>query len=473
MKGKTFHFRGGVHPTANKHTSECAIRRFPMPAKLHIPLQQHIGAPAEPLVEVGQQVLKGELLANSQGVISAPVHAPTSGTIRVIDDLDAPHPSGLPVRTIVLEADGMDAWKPAAGIDNPFMRAPEEIAAMVGAAGIVGMGGATFPAAVKLHLAMQQTVHTLIINGGECEPYLTCDDRLMQERAEGIITGVRIFKHVLKPVRTVIAIENNKPAAFAAMQEANRALYKIEIVQVPSRYPMGSEKQMIQAITGREIPAARRAIDAGVVVHNVATAYAAYEAVQLGRPLVSRIVTVTGGAIRQPMNLEVPIGTLLQDLLDYCGLNSQPQRLLLGGPMMGQVVPHTRVPVVKGSNGVIALTATDLHRQESRACIRCARCVSVCPMGLLPLEMAARLNKGNIDGALSYGLLDCISCGSCSYVCPSNIPLAHFFNYGKGEHAARQDQERFNDVTKKLAAQKKQRLTRQAEEKQRARSKSA
>ena len=464
---KLFRFRGGVHPEGHKHpTAGCAIERFPLPKRLYIPLQQHIGAPAEPEVVVGQQVLKGQLLACSQGAVSAPVHAPTSGTIVAIGDYTAPHPSGLTVPTITLEPDGEDRWIETHGIDDPFTADPDEIAARVGAAGIVGMGGATFPSAVKLGLRKKHLIDTLIINGGECEPYLTCDDRLMRERTEQVVDGIRIMMHGLQSSRALVAIEDNKPEAIEAMSTASENCAEVTVVKVPSRYPMGSEKQMIQTLTGKEVPPGKLSADIGVIVHNVGTAYAVHEAIRLGRPLVSRIVTAGGGATQAPKNLEVPLGTLIEDLLAFCGGHTEtPVRLVMGGPMMGQVMPHAQVPVVKGTNGVIALTAKEVKPGAEMPCIRCGRCVAACPCGLMPLEMAARARKGDVDGATAYGLGDCISCGSCSYVCPSNIPLVQYFNYAKGLIATRREDQRRNDFTRELAEQRTQRLEREAKAK--------
>jgi electron transport complex protein RnfC len=463
-----FKFRGGVHPDAHKlATAIRPIERLPLPEVLYIPLQQHIGAPAEPEVCVGQEVLKGQLLAHSQGMISAPVHAPTSGRIVEIGEYPAPHPSGLPVRTIVLRADGEDKWLPGGAPADPFELAAEEIAARVGAAGIVGMGGATFPAAVKLSSSGQQKIHTLIINGGECEPYLTCDDRLMREQPEEIIDGVRIMLHTLGAERALIAIEDNKPAAATAMARACAACGDaVEVIQVPSRYPMGSEKQMIKALTGKEVPAGRRTADIGIVVHNVATAHAVHTALRAGHPLVSRVVTVSGGAIAEPKNVIVPIGTLVKDLVAFCGGYSEaPARLLVGGPMMGQMLPHDQVPVVKGTSGIIALTAAEIRTDKEMPCIRCGACVQACPCGLMPLEMVARSRRGDADGAVDYGLSDCIACGCCAYVCPSNIPMVQYFNYAKGLLADKREAQVKADRTRRLAEERASRLEREQQAK--------
>lgn len=457
---KLFGFRGGVHPESNKFTTrEKGIKTLPLPDKLYLPVQQHIGAPASPVVKINDKVLKGQLLAHSQGAISAPIHAPTSGTIIDIDEYTAPHPSGLPVRTIVLAPDGNDTWQESKQTINPFKLDTDEIAARVGAAGIVGMGGATFPSAVKLGLGKDNPISTLIINGGECEPYLTCDDLLMQEHGDDVIDGIHIMVHALKARRALIAIEDNKPAAIKTMTIAAHLFKNITIISVPSLYPMGSEKQMIQMLTGKEIPTGSRSADIGVVVHNVGTAYAVHNAIRTGKTLTSRIVTVGGGAVNNPQNFEVLIGTRVSELFKQCdGFSEEPARVLMGGPMMGQVLPHINVPIVKGSSGIIALTAKEIAQQTTMPCIRCGSCTDVCPCGLLPLEMANRSRKGDLNGAVDFGLMDCISCGSCAYVCPSHIPLVQYFNFAKGELISRNVEKQHHDVTRVLAEQRKNRL---------------
>ncbi|MDW8323068.1 MAG: electron transport complex subunit RsxC [Burkholderiales bacterium] len=463
-----FRLRGGVHPPDRKGLSaDAPIRRLPVPERLYVSLQQHIGAAASPVVHVGERVLKGQRIAASQGAISAPLHAPTSGRIVAIGDHPAPHPSGLPVPTIVIEADGADRWIDGTPPADPFALPAEEIAARVGAAGIVGLGGATFPAAVKLEVSRKSRVRTLVINGSECEPYLTCDDRLMRERAADIVTGIRLIQQAVGAREALVGIEANKPEAIAAMRAA--AGGDLEVVAIPALYPMGWEKQLIRLLTGREVPAGGRAADIGVLVHNVATAYAVQQAVVLGRPLVSRIVTVSGGAVRIPCNLEVPIGAPVQALIDYCGgVTEPPARWVMGGPMMGHEIPATHLPVIKGTSAVLALTAAEIGRPQANPCIRCATCVRACPVGLLPLEMAARIRVGELNAAVEIGLKDCIGCGSCSYVCPSHIPLVHYFNYAKGELAAKERARLKQEATRQLAEARTARLERLAREREEA-----
>jgi len=443
------------------------VARLPLPERLYVPLLQHIGTPASPVVHIGDKVLKGQLIAAAVGNLSAPVHAPTSGYIVGHGDGLSPHPSGLPIATLTLEADGDDRWADLAVPADPDALSPEEIATRVGQAGIVGLGGAAFPSAVKLNLSRRGGVDTLILNGGECEPYLTCDDRLMRERAADIVAGAELMRRAVGARRVLVGIEDNKPEAIAAMQAA--AAGGVEVAAVPAMYPMGSEKQLIQALIGQEVPAEGRAADIGVLVHNVGTAYAVQQAIHHGRPLVSRLVTVSGGAVHVPRNLEVPLGSPVQALFDYAGgFSETPARLVLGGPMMGTQISNPMVPVVKGTSGVLALTAGEIGLPSPAPCIRCATCVRACPVGLLPLEMAAHIRNGDPAAAVDYGLKDCIACGSCSYVCPAHIPLVHYFNHAKGELAARERSKLKQEATKRLADERNLRMQRLAREREEA-----
>ncbi|MFA5826777.1 MAG: electron transport complex subunit RsxC [Gallionellaceae bacterium] len=458
---KLFDLRGGVHPEGRKDLSaQRHIRTLPLPKKLYVPLQQHIGAPATPVVQIGDHVLKGQLIASAQGTVSSAIHAPTSGIVTALGDHVAPHPSGLPVPTITLESDGEDKWIARQVLDDPFALSAEDIAARVAAAGIVGLGGATFPAALKLNLSRSSGVQTLIMNGGECEPYLTCDDRIMRERAVQIVEGIRLIAAAVAAGEILVGIEDNKPEAIAAMQAAAQDT-AVKIVVMPSMYPMGSEKQIIQVLTGREIPAGGRPADIGVLVHNVATAFAVQQAIRCGSPLLSRIVTVSGGAIRTPCNVEALVGTPVQELIDFAdGYTQAAARLVLGGPMMGQQFTNTNVPVVKGTSGVLALTPEEIGQAEASPCIRCSTCVRACPVGLLPLEMAAHIRVADLSGAVALGLKDCIACGSCSYVCPAHIPLVHYFNYAKGDLAAQERAKLKQEATKKMANARNERMAR-------------
>lgn len=460
---KHFDFWGGVHPAGHKHLSaERPIELLPLPPRLYVPLQQHTGRAALPVVKAGDRVHKGQVIGREQGNVSAPVHAPTSGTVAAVGDFTAPHASGLPLPTVILDSDGEDRWLEREPPPDPFMLEPEAVAAAVGAAGVVGMGGANFPAALKLDKARQAKVHTLAVNGAECEPYMTCDDRLMRERAEAIVDGARLMLHALQASRAVIAIEDNKPEAAARMRAACQPHDHIRVAVVPARYPAGSAKQLIQLLTGLETPSGGRGTDTGVLVHNVGTAYAVHRALRHAHPLISRIVTVTGGAVTQPRNVEAPIGALVDDLLAFCGGAPDAARLLMGGPMMGQPLPGIRVPIVKGTNGILALTAAEAgSRVEPSPCIRCGRCVDACPMGLMPLEMAKRARCDDLGGALDFGLIDCISCGSCAYVCPSRIPLVQYFDYARGALEARQRAEQKAKETRRLLERRQARLARE------------
>jgi electron transport complex protein RnfC len=457
----------GVHPADRKRpAADAPLRVLPLPERLYVPLQQHIGAPARPVVLVGQKVLKGQLLAEAQGATSAAIHAPTSGTVALIGDITAPHPSGLPVAAIAIAADGEDRWAETAGID-PFALAPAEVARRVAAAGVVGLGGATFPSALKLGLGLKSQIHTLILNGGECEPYLSCDDRLMRDFAAETVDGIRIMLHATGATRALVGIEDNKPEAIAAMRAAAAAARggEIEIRPVPARYPMGSEKHLFSELTGMEVPADGRTTDLGALVHNVGTAWAVHEALHRGRPLVERIVTVNGGAVAAPGNIRVPVGALVEDVLAFAGLREEPARLVMGGPMMGSLLPHARVPVVKGTSGILALVAAEAAAVEPGPCVRCSSCVRACPVGLLPLEMSARIGTGDLAGAVALGLKDCIACGCCSFVCPARIPLVQYFNHAKGELAAQGRAQLRNEAARRLAAARAERLERETREK--------
>jgi len=450
---KLFKIRGGVHPEGRKRLSaHKEIEVLPVPDLLHIPFRQHVGEPAEPVVQRGDRVLKGQVIAKAKGPVSAPVHAPTSGRVLAVGAFTAPHPSGLPARTIHILTDGKDEWGERMPTLDPDTASPAELAQRVADAGIVGMGGAAFPSSVKLNLGERYKLHTLVINGAECEPYLTCDDRVMRERSDQAIDGCRIMAKALGVEKVIIAIETNKPEAIETMTEAARDVADITVIGVPTRYPMGSEKHLVQTLTGKETPSGCLTADIGVVVHNVATACAVNEAVRRGKPLISRVVTVSGGAIAKPRNIQVPIGVSIESVLEYCGgTTEKPARLMMGGPMMGQPVADPRSPMVKGCNGILALTLEETRQRPASACIRCGSCVQVCPCGLVPLDMAARIRNEEIDSAVEIGLTECLSCGSCNYVCPAHLPLVQYFNYGKGRIKAIAAEKRKQEETKRLA----------------------
>ena len=460
-------FRGGVHPDGFKELSSSLPIHYPtLPDRLFVPLRQHAGSEAIAIVKTGELVLKGQMIAKAGRGLSAPVHAPTSGKVINIAPVISAHPSGLATNSIVIEADGLDKAYINEEPINPFSLPTDQLAKKIADAGIVGMGGAAFPAAVKLSSAQNKNIKTLIINGGECEPYLTADDLLMCERPQEIILGARLIRYIIGCQKIVVAIEDNKPNAIQSMQRVAERFDNVAIKVVPSPYPMGSAKQLIQAVTGKEVPSGGRSSDVGVLMHNVATAYAIQQCLVKHTPLISRIVTVSGSAIAKPQNVEALIGTPIGHLIDHCGgTNEKLDRLLLGGPMMGQIVASDQVPMMKGTAGVLALTRKEMSQPAAAPCIRCARCVDACPMGLVPLEMANHSRHQDFDGAQEFGLSDCILCGSCAYVCPSHIPLVHYFQYAKGELSQQRANQQHLAHTQLLAEAKRERQNKEAEAK--------
>ncbi|MEH6472826.1 MAG: electron transport complex subunit RsxC [Halopseudomonas sp.] len=462
-------FHGGIHPPENKRQSlQRPLERAPLPAQLILPLQQHIGAPATPLVEVGDKVLKGQAIAEPTGHVSVYLHAPTSGTVSAIDCYPVPHPSGMDGLCIVIEPDGQEQWIEHQGVDDFRSLEKAELATLIRHAGISGMGGAGFPTEIKLHLSDDHIVNTLIINGVECEPYITADDTLMRERAEDIIGGIEIAAHLIKPTHCLIGIEDNKPeAAMALTRAARNSELDIEVVVVPTKYPSGGEKQLIKLLTGVEVPFGRLPADIGIVVQNVSTMAAIYRAVHHGEPLISRITTLTGDALANPGNVEVLIGTPISELLAYAGADSQRlNRLVMGGPMMGYTLNDPQIPVIKTSNCIIAATAEEFpEAAPAQDCIRCGHCEQVCPVGLLPQQLHWFAKGKEFDKALSHNLMDCIECGACSYVCLSNIPLVQYYRFAKGEIRREQFDQRNAEQARIRFEARQQRLEREKQEK--------
>ena len=433
---KVWPLTGGVHPEENKHQStQSPITRAPLPRQLILPVSQHAGSPAEPVVNVGDQVLKGQIIARATGFVSLPVHAPTSGIVTAIEPRAIPHPSGMNDICIVIDTDGQDQWSELAPVTDYTKLKPAELVEKIRNAGISGMGGAGFPTAIKMTPATP--VKTLILNGTECEPYITADDMLMRERAEDIIRGAEILMHLLKAEECLIGIEDNKPEAIQAMTAVlNKKVVSknMEIVVFPTIYPSGGEKQLIQILTGQEVTSGRLPADSGIVVQNVGTAAAVYEAIILGRPLISRITTLTGEALDQPCNMDVLLGTSAVDILKAAGLKSgQLSTLVFGGPMMGFTVDQFDVPVIKTSNCLIAGTSEEFPRApDAQACIRCGLCAEACPSSLLPQQLYWHAQAKNHEQLMHHNLFDCIECGACSYVCPSTIPLVQYYRASKG-----------------------------------------
>lgn len=425
--------RRGAHPPEHKaESTQLPIAQLPMPQKLVLPLRQHIGHMPKVLVQVGEQVLKGQLLAEAEGTVSAAIHAPTSGTISEIAEAVIPHPSGLPDRCITLIPDGKDEWierKP-----QDWQQTDQQtLVASLRNSGIVGLGGATFPTHIKLRTDGKTNIHTLIINAAECEPYITCDDMLMREHANEIVQGIAIAQYLLGAEKSIIGIEDNKPQASAAMKAASTA-QPISIVTVPTQYPSGDARQLIRLVTGLEIPHDKRATEMGVQVFNVATVRAIYRYFKFGEPAINRVVTVTGN-INHPQNFEVLFGTPLPALLTAAGgEKANTTHFIMGGPMMGFDLPQIDVPITKAANCIIA-ASPNLFEPPPPAmpCIRCARCADACPIQLQPQELYWFAKADNFEKARDYNLFDCIECGVCSYVCPSNIPLVQYYRYAKSE----------------------------------------
>ncbi|MCH8543595.1 MAG: electron transport complex subunit RsxC [Alcanivorax sp.] len=436
-------FHGGIHPPQHKTLSnQTPIRPGPIPRTLVLPLNMHIGAPALPCVQVGDTVLKGQKIADASGPVSAPVHAPTSGVVSAIEARPIQHPSGLDALCIVLDTDGEDRWAPLTPHPDYHLLPRAELVNLIREAGIAGMGGAGFPTAIKVNLRDSQRIEQLIINAVECEPYITADDRLMRERADGVIAGVQALQYLVQPQETLIGIEDNKPEAIAAMRAA-AANTDIEIVVVPTKYPSGGEKQLIQVLTGKEVRAGGLPAEVGVVCHNTGTAWAIHRLLSHGEPLISRITTLTGTAFSNPGNVEVLLGTQVRDLLAFGGVTVPDNgeysygeysgRLIMGGPMMGFSIDHPAVPVVKTTNCIIAAPPEELPEPEpEQPCIRCGACAEVCPADLLPQQLYWYSKAGEFDRAQHYNLMDCIECGACAYVCPSHIPLVQYYRFAKG-----------------------------------------
>jgi electron transport complex protein RnfC len=475
MQTITLHsFNGGVHPQQNKHQStQTPIAQLPIPAQLIVPVGQHIGAPADVIIAVGDEVLKGQLMAKPRGFVSAAIHAPTSGKVVAIEQRELPHSSGLQGTCVVIDTDGQDQWleEIANGSQaiSDYLNADNAVlVARIRNWGITGMGGAGFPTAVKMAVN-DKHIETLIINAAECEPYITSDDMLMRERALESMLGIQILMKLTSADKCLIGIEDNKPEAIKAMEAALHKVHgehHISVVTIPTKYPSGGEKQLIEILTGKQVPSGGITADIGIVCQNVGTCAAVYDAVAKGKPLISRITTITGESVEQPQNVEVLIGTPIKHLLAFAGYkqevslfqkllgsltqttqsDSKP-RVIMGGPMMGFTLSSDELPILKSSNCILTPSQKELPANDmASACIRCGLCTEACPADLLPQQLYWFSKSGELDKAEQHNIADCIECGACSYVCPSQIPLVQYYRHAKGEikeeRAAHQKSER-------------------------------
>jgi electron transport complex protein RnfC len=429
---KTFKL-GGVHPAENKISSHQAIRNVPLPKRVFIPVSQHLGAPSKVVVQNGDVVRTGQLIAKGESFISSNIHSPVSGKVFKVDEvIDI---SGYRKKAIIIDVEG-DEWEDS--IDRSedvrweVTLSPKEIIDRVNQMGIVGMGGATFPSHVKLMVPEGRKIDTLIINGVECEPYLTSDHRLMLERGEEVLIGSFILMKALKAEKVIIGIEQNKPDAIAHLSDLCNKFPGFSVQGLKVKYPQGGEKQLIKALLNREVPSGKLPFEVACVVHNVGTAFAVYEAVQKNKPLIERVVTVTGKSLKNPSNFLVRIGTPISELIDQVGgIPDNAGKILSGGPMMGKALISFDTPVVKGMSGIVILPEGESVRVKVQNCIRCARCIGACPMGLEPFLLAQLVAAENYEGSEKERVMDCIECGSCHYTCPSGRPLLDYIRVGK------------------------------------------
>lgn len=442
---------GGLRLVGHKHISTGSSITSVGPCKSYIvPLQQHIGAISQPLVKAGDRVLKGQMLARPGDMVSAAVHSPVSGTVTEISQHDIPHISGLPDLCVFIENDFKDEWVERRPIGDDYNNtSSSDMRKIVRDAGIVGLGGATFPSAVK---QTEMNIKTLILNGVECEPYITCDDVLMREHAREIISGADIIGHIIKARQCIIAIEDNKPEAIQALQSVidqdGTGYFSIQVI--PTIYPSGGEKQLIQIITGQEVPKGRFPAELGILCHNVGTAYAIHRAVYLDEPLISRIVTITGPGVSQPQNVEALIGTPMKKCIEHCGgYTEESDELIMGGPMMGLSLRSDELPVVKASNCLLVTASQEAtHRQQHLPCIRCGKCVDACPVRLLPQQLYWYASSQNTDRLIEHNLFDCIECGCCAYVCPSDIPLVQYYRAAKTTIWQQERERKSSDISR-------------------------
>jgi len=430
-------FLGGIHPKDSKeYSSDKAIEIPPVPSNVIIPVSQHIGAHCTPIVKVGDKVKKGQVIAKSDAFMHSPVHSSISG--EVINIAEMPHTSLVKCLSIVIKNDGLDEWLEGIPVHREWDKLEmDEIRNIIKESGVVGLGGATFPTHVKLSPSKDKNIDVFIVNAAECEPYLTADYRMMLEYAERMVTGVKIVMKLLGVSKCYVGIEDNKPKAVRAMEEAFKGT-SVEVVSLPTKYPQGAEKMLIKVLTDREVPSGGLPMDVGVVVQNVGTTIAICDAVVSGIPLIQRVTTISGDAIREPKNLLLRIGTSFKEAIDYCGGFSKiPEKVIMGGPMMGFAQFTLDVPVIKGVSGILALSSDVVNSGEESPCIRCGRCVEACPMGLVPSMLSILGERHKYKEAKEeYDLFNCIECGSCVYTCPAKRNIVQYIKYSKAQNLA-------------------------------------
>lgn len=474
---KVWELPGGIHPPEHKSQSlQLPLGSLPLPPVLVIPLNQHIGTPAQPVVHVGERVLAGQLIGAADGTFSANTHASSSGTVVAIEERAIPHPSGMNALSVVIEPDGKDEWVELTPCEDYLSLDRLALLDKIRAAGVAGLGGAGFPTAIKLAPKSTQVIDTLILNGAECEPYITADDMLMQVRADELVAGTLLLSHILHhPKNLLIGIEDNKPKAIAAVRAAvagaavnNPEAAKIQVAVFPTKYPSGGAKQLTQILTGREIPSGHHSADVGVICVNVGTAVAAWRAVRFGEPLVSRITTVVGDALGTRRNIEVLFGTPINYLLEQHGFDAKlASRVVMGGPMMGFTLLDLHAPIIKTTNCILAPSKQELPEpQPAQACIRCGMCAEVCPASLLPQQLFWYAQAEDFDRLESHNLFDCIECGACSYVCPSTIPLVQYYRAAKGTIRLQEIEKEKSDRSRQRFEFRQQRIAKEEAEKE-------
>lgn len=424
--------RGGVKVHHHKNTAETEVVRMPTPAKVTIPMQQHIGAPCEPVVKVGDTVAVGQLIGDTDKYVSAPIHASVSGTVTAIGDIKMPN--GTLAKAVTIESDGeMRLWE---GIEPPHVETREDLIKAVRASGLVGLGGAGFPTHVKLNFPADKNIDTLVVNAAECEPFITVDYRECMENSWDILAGVYLLKDLLGFKQVIIAVEDNKPEAFSVLK--NIADHKIDrndevkLMVLESKYPQGAEKMMVQSATGRRVPPGKLPADVGCVVMNVASVAFIARYIKTGKPLVSRSLTVDGSAIKEPKNVRVPVGTSISEIIDFCGgFSTDPCKILTGGPMMGLAIVGTDLPVLKQNNAILAFAHDDAVLKPESDCIRCGRCATACPMSLMPTNIVRAAKTKDVSMLKAAGVTVCMECGSCAYACPAGKPLVQHMRLAK------------------------------------------